>query len=64
MMEKNSKIAVVILGFLGWLRTGAIGFGADPFRSIVELAGSMIGAWIAVSCVLKISAWLKVRRKN
>jgi len=61
-MERNPKIAVVILGFLGWLPTGAIGFGADPFGGVMQLAGSMLGAWIVVSCVLKISAWWKARR--
>ncbi|GAI70763.1 unnamed protein product, partial [marine sediment metagenome] len=58
-MERNPKIVVVVLGMLVWFPTGTIGFASDPFGSLVQLAGSICGAWIAVSCVLKILAQLK-----
>ncbi len=63
-MKRNPKIVVVVLGFLGWLPIGTIGFGADPFTGIAQLAGSMFGAWIVVSCVVKISARLKAKPKE
>lgn len=61
-MERNPKIVVVVLGVLAWLPTGAIGFAADPFGGAMQFAGSMFGAWIVVSCVLKISVWLRAKR--
>ncbi len=61
-MDRYEKFMVVFLALMAWIPNGAQTFAVEPGGSMLQLVGSILGVWLAASCVLKISAWWKTRR--